>query len=73
MPRQDNSYAGVVTPILNLLHAHPGTFFTEEEICQQIDCTAMQAHIALDVLVRARLARKEPSASGSDQYTWGET
>ncbi len=73
MPRQNYSYAGVVTPILNLLHAHPGTFFTEEEICQQIDCTALQAQRALDVLVRARLARREPATGGRDRYTWGAT
>ena len=71
MRHQDTNYTRVITPILNVLHTHPGTFFTEEELCQQIDCTPLQARRALDVLVRARLARKEPSTSESDRYTWG--
>ncbi len=73
MPQQDYSYVRVVSPILNLLHAHPGTCFTAEELCQQVGCTPLQVQVALDVLVRARLARKEQSVSGSDRYTWGET
>ncbi len=73
MPRQDNSYRSVITPILNVLHTHPGTSFTEEELCQQIDCTSLQARRALDVLVQARLVRKESVDSEDDRYTWGET
>ena len=73
MRHQNNSYTSVITPILKALHTYPGTSFTEEELCQQIDCTPLQARLALDVLVRARLVRKEPSDSEDSRYTWGSS
>ena len=73
MPRQDATYASLILPILAVLRAHPDTSFTSEELCQQLGCTPTQVPVALDVLVRARLAKKESSVGGSDRYTWSGT
>ncbi len=70
MPQQDYIYASVVMPILNVLKANPGTFFTAEEISQQVDCTPLQVRVALTVLVHMRLVQKEASVGGNDRYMW---
>ncbi len=73
MSRQDYSYRSMIAPILDFLRTQPGMAFTAEELCQQFACTPLQIRIALDVLVRSRLVRKERPTTGSDRYTWGGT
>ncbi len=59
--------------VLDSLRAHRGMAFTEEELCQQFDCTPIQIQIALHVLLHETLIQKERSIGGSDRFTWSGT
>ncbi len=71
MADQDYSYASVIVPLLTFLRAHPETFFTIEELCQQLDCTSPRVRTALNVLMYAGLVQKDHFVDGNDRYRWG--
>ncbi len=73
MLHHNHTCTHVLTSLLDFLRAHRGRTFTEEDLCQQFDCSPVQTRIALNILLHEALIQKERSVGGSDRYTWGAT
>ncbi len=54
--------------VLTILQQHAGTPHTPSDVCEVVDCSTSQAHLALEALANAGLVARQRSASGAFTY-----